>query len=118
LAEPEWSFPNAKIGMYATQSTPDFPPVKEVPKGSPNILLVLLDDGKQVAEGRIDEQVPQRCGTETMDVGMDCVSPVCDDYAEKGRFPFTGTIEAVTFAFGKHPAPTGMDRLKMATRMD
>jgi arylsulfatase len=66
----------------------------------------------------VDEQVPQRCGTETMDVGMDCVSPVCDDYAKKGRFPFTGTIDSVTFVFGKHPAPTGMDRLKMATRMD
>jgi arylsulfatase len=46
------------------------------------------------------------------------VSPVCDDYAEKGQFPFTGTIDSVTFVFGKHPAPTGMDRLKMTTRMD
>lgn len=30
--------------MYATESKPDFPPVKAAPKGSPNILLVLLDD--------------------------------------------------------------------------
>src|SRR5262249_60155921 len=44
LPEPEWTFPNARVGMYATQSTPDFPPVKEAPKGAPNILLVLLDD--------------------------------------------------------------------------
>src|SRR5215510_10121834 len=44
LPEPEWRFPNAKIGMYAKESTPDFPPVKEAPKGAPNILLVLLDD--------------------------------------------------------------------------
>ena len=44
LPEPEWSFPNAKIGMYATESKPDFPPVKQAPKDSPNILLVLLDD--------------------------------------------------------------------------
>ncbi len=33
--------------------------------------------------GRIDEQIPMRCGTETMDVGMDCVSPVCDDYGRR-----------------------------------
>src|SRR5262245_34782200 len=44
LPEPEWSFRDAKIGMYATESKPDFPPVKQPPKGSPNILLVLLDD--------------------------------------------------------------------------
>jgi arylsulfatase len=44
LPEPEWTFPNAEIGLYATESTPDFPPVKTAPEGSPNILLVLLDD--------------------------------------------------------------------------
>src|SRR5262245_12433502 len=44
LPEPEWNFPNAKIGMYATESKPDFPPPREAAKGSPNILLVLLDD--------------------------------------------------------------------------
>jgi hypothetical protein len=90
----------------------------EAPKpGSPaNVTLSI--DGKQVAEGRIDEQIPMRCGTETMDVGMDCVSPVCHDYAKKGLFPFTGSIESVTFAFGEHKQPTGMERLKLATRMD
>jgi hypothetical protein len=46
------------------------------------------------------------------------VSPVCDDYAKKGLFPFFGTIESVTFAFGEHKQPTGMERLKLATRMD
>ncbi len=44
LPEPEWEFPNAKIETYAVDSTADFPPMKEAPKGSPNILLVLLDD--------------------------------------------------------------------------
>jgi arylsulfatase len=44
LPVPEWSFPNAKIETYAVDSKPDFPPVKMPPKGSPNILLVLLDD--------------------------------------------------------------------------
>jgi hypothetical protein len=49
---------------------------------------------------------------------MDCVSPVCEDYSKKGLFPFTGTIESVTFAFGEHTQPSGMERLKLATRMD
>jgi arylsulfatase len=64
------------------------------------------------------ELVPPRCGTETMDVGMDCVSPVCSDYEDKGLFPFNGQIDSVTFAFGAHTPPSGMDRLKLATRMD
>ena len=44
LPEPEWAFPAAKIEMYAAESSPDFPPVRSAPAGSPNILLVLLDD--------------------------------------------------------------------------
>ena len=75
-------------------------------------------DGKQVGKVLIDEQVPQRCGTETMDVGMDCVSPVCADYEDRGLFPFNGSIERVTFKFGKSKQPSGMDRLKLATQMD
>jgi hypothetical protein len=75
-------------------------------------------NGTQVAQGRVDEQVPMRCGTETMDIGMDCVSPVCSDYEKKGLFPFTGTIESVTFAFGAHAQPTGMERLELTTKMD
>jgi arylsulfatase len=90
----------------------------EAPRPGSPAKVALSIDGAQVAEGRVDEQVPMRCGTETMDVGMDCVSPVCDDYAKKGLFPFTGAIESVTFAFGAHEQPTGMDRLKLATRMD
>ena len=90
----------------------------ESPKpGSPANVTMSID-GKQVAKGRVDEQVPMRCGTECMDVGMDCISPVCHDYEKKGLFPFTGTIESVTFAFGPHKAPTGHERLEIATRMD
>lgn len=40
-----------------------------------------------------------RCGTETMDVGMDCVSPVCADYESRGLFPLTGQIQHVAFDF-------------------
>jgi arylsulfatase len=96
--------------------TIDFTPEAAKPGSPANVVLSV--DGAAVAEGRIDEQVPQRCGTECMDVGMDCVSPVCADYEKKGLFPFTGKIESVTFEFGEHEQPTGMERLKLATAMD
>src|SRR5262249_26861599 len=44
-----------------------FTPESQKP-GSPAKVTVSVD-GKQVAQGRVDEQIPQRCGTETMDVG-------------------------------------------------
>src|SRR5262245_50684936 len=90
----------------------------ETPKPGAPANVTLSIDGKQVATGHIDEQVPQRCGTETMDVGMDCVSPVCSDYGDRGLFPFTGEIESVIFEFGDHVPPTGMERLKLSTAMD
>ncbi|MFN2277086.1 MAG: arylsulfatase, partial [Candidatus Promineifilaceae bacterium] len=84
--------------------------------------VTLFVDGKQVDEIRIDRQIPNRCGTESLDVGMDCVSAVCDDYTErhgeKGLFPFTGEIESVTLHLGDGPEVTGLDLLRMATKMD
>jgi arylsulfatase len=41
---PEYSFPNAKIGLTYKDSKPDFPKPQSAPNNSPNILLVLLDD--------------------------------------------------------------------------
>lgn len=75
-------------------------------------------DGDQVGELDLPEQVPMRCGTECMDVGMDCVSPVCDDYEDRGLFPFNGRIQHVTFDLPAVKQPTGHERLEMATKMD
>lgn len=86
------------------------------PGGPANIALSI--DGKVVAAAHLKEQVPMRCGTECIDVGMDCISPVCADYEDKGLFPFTGTIEHVRFDFDDVKEPSGMERLKMATAMD
>lgn len=33
-------------------------------------------------------------------------------------FAFTGSFDSVTFKFGDHDEPSGMDRLKMATKLD
>ncbi|MFN2191226.1 MAG: arylsulfatase, partial [Candidatus Promineifilaceae bacterium] len=84
--------------------------------------VTLFVDGKQVDEIRIARQIPNRCGTESLDVGMDCVSAVCDDYTErhgeKGLFPFTGEIESVTLHLGDGPEVTGLDLLRMSVNMD
>jgi len=80
--------------------------------------VTLVVDGEQVAEARVERQIPQRCGTECFDVGMDSRSPVCDDYADRGLFEFTGTIGSVTFEFGDFDEPTGMERLELATKLD
>lgn len=41
---PEFQFRDARIGMSHTQSKPDYPPLPAAPEGSPNIVVVLLDD--------------------------------------------------------------------------
>ena len=78
----------------------------------------LFVDGETVAETRVERQIPLRSGTECFDVGMDSRSPVCDDYADRGPFEFTGTIEHVTFDFGDFDEATGMERLQLQTRLD
>jgi arylsulfatase len=91
-------------------------PETKKPGGPANVTMSV--DGKEAGKARLEEQVPQRCGTECMDVGMDCVSPVCNDYEHLGLFPFTGTIESVTLDLPDVPQPTGMERLELATKMD
>jgi arylsulfatase A-like enzyme len=103
-----------KPGKHTIEVT--ITPETQQPGGPASVTLSV--DGNQVGELHLPEQIPQRCGTECIDVGMDCVSPVCDDYAQRGLFPFTGTIEHVTLDLPAVPQPTGMDRLELATKMD
>ena len=56
--------------------------------------MVLSVDDKAVARVHIDDPVPQRCGTKTMDVER---APVGADYEDGGLFPYSGTIESVTW---------------------
>ncbi|MBN8424753.1 arylsulfatase [Microbacterium esteraromaticum] len=80
--------------------------------------VTMTIDGAPAGDLHLPEQIPMRCGTETMDVGMDCVSPVCADYDDRGLFPFTGRIHEVTFDFPNMRPVTGHERLKLATQMD
>jgi arylsulfatase len=63
-----------------------------VGKGGKGVLLV---DGAQVADGRIEKTVPNRFSLdETLDVGEDTGTPVTLDYKVPNKF--TGKIEKVT----------------------
>ena len=62
-----------------------------VGKGATGTLFV---DGKQVAEGRIDNTIRTRFSLdETFDVGMDTGTPVVEDYVGKMPFAFTGSLK-------------------------
>lgn len=79
----------------------------------------LFIDGKQVAEGHMDKQVPVRFGVESLDIGMDTLSPVNNAYMDKSPFPFTGKTNFVTFDFdGKAVEPTPQERLELHVKMD
>jgi arylsulfatase A-like enzyme len=60
-------------------------------KGATGTLFV---DGKQVAEGRIEQSIRTRISLdETFDIGMDTGTPVIEDYVDKMPFAFTGTLK-------------------------
>ena len=79
-----------KVKMIYTQTSKEF-------AGGGNAVLYV--NGKQVGKGNLDKQVPAKFdATETLDVGMDLGSPVNLSYPTKrNNFPYTNTIENVTF---------------------
>jgi len=63
-------------------------------KGGTGTLSV---DGKQVAQGRIENTIRARFSLdETMDFGEDTGTPVIDEYAAKMPFKFTGKLDKFT----------------------
>lgn len=66
----------------------------------------LLVDGKQVAEGRIDNTIANRFSLdETFDVGEDTGTAVVTDYAARMPFKFTGTLDKLTIDLKGQGAP-------------
>jgi arylsulfatase len=56
----------------------------------------LFVDGKPAGEGKI-KRTFFRHGLEPFEVGRDSITAVEPAYKEKGKFEFTGMINAVTF---------------------
>jgi arylsulfatase len=62
--------------------------------------LTLVADGENLASTEIP-RIVRMLGSTGLDVGRDSLSPVVDDY--EGPFPFTGTIERITFSIHGRP---------------
>ncbi len=58
--------------------------------------LKLLVDDKLAGEGKLTRSA-FRHGLEPFEVGRDSITSIDPAYKDKGKFPFTGTIETVTF---------------------
>jgi arylsulfatase len=56
----------------------------------------LFVNGKPAGEGKL-KRTAFRHGLEPFEVGRDSITPIDPTYKDKGAFPFTGTIEKVTF---------------------
>jgi arylsulfatase len=59
--------------------------------------LKLFVNGKPAGEGRIRRVGFRSGGLEPFEVGRDSITAIDPAYRDKGTFPFTGTIEKITF---------------------
>jgi arylsulfatase len=59
--------------------------------------LRLFVNGQPAGEGQIKRVGFRSGGLEPFEVGRDSITPVTRAYADKGTFPFNGTIERITF---------------------
>ena len=63
-------------------------------------ILKLFVNGQPAGEGKIKRSI-FRHGLEPFEIGRDSITPVDPAYKAKGQFPFTGSIEKVSFALSK-----------------
>lgn len=92
----------------------DFVPEGATP-GSP-AAVTLTVNGSPAGQGRVEKQVPARFSLETLDVGLDTLSPVAKNYPV-AHYPFTGTIERIDIDFphgGSTHSPEEHKRLTLA----
>ena len=69
-----------------------------VPDGTPvgSGTLTMFVNGKAAGEGKV-KRSSFRHGLEPFEVGRDSITPIDPAYKDRGTFPFTGTIEKVSF---------------------
>lgn len=80
--------PEGKVTLQ-TEFTPDG-------KGEGGGGLKLFVNGQPAGEGTLTRSV-FRHGLEPFEVGRDSITPIAPDYQDQGTFPFTGTIDKITF---------------------
>ena len=80
--------PEGKVNLR-TEFVPDGTPV-----GSGTLRMFV--NGKAAGEGKV-KRSSFRHGLEPFEVGRDSITPIDPAYKDRGTFPFTGTIEKVSF---------------------
>ena len=107
----DYAFSNQKQHKYRIASMEKLSPGKHIvkfdfkydgPGPGKSGTGMLLVDGKEVAQGKIERTIPTRFSLdETFDVGIDTGTPVVEDYVNKMPFKFTGVLEKVVVELGK-----------------
>jgi arylsulfatase len=88
----------------------------EVPGGPATVSLLIGNE--PVGRGRIDKQVRGRFSLESLDIGVDALTPVDKAYADKQPYWFTGTINTVHFDFGASVELTPEEKFEQMLAMD
>jgi len=92
------ALPNGKVTIKT-----EYTAVGPMDKGG---TLRLFANGQPAGEGQIKRVGFRSGGLEPFEVGRDSITPVTRAYADKGVFPFNGTIERITFQL----APTAGEK--------
>jgi arylsulfatase len=88
----------------------------DIPGGPASVALFI--NGDKVGTGKVEKQVRGRFGVESLDVGVDALSPVSKSYEHKRPFWFTGTIEKVRFDFGDGTDLSPEEKVDLKLAMD
>jgi len=88
----------------------------EIPGGPATVSLLI--DSQPVGHGRIEKQVRGRFGVETMDVGVDELTPVDKAYDHKQPYRFTGTLVKVRLDLGEGVELTPEERFEQFLKLD
>ena len=85
--------------------------------GGPATVTLLIGD-KPVGQGSVEKQVRGRFSVESLDVGVDALTPVDKSYDDKQPYWFTGTIHTVRFDFGDGVDLTPQEKMNLKLGMD
>jgi arylsulfatase len=80
--------------------------------------VTLFINGQPVGTGQIEKQVRGRFSVETLDVGVDALTPVSKAYEHKRPFWFTGKIEKVRFDFGDSIELSAEEKMNIRLGLD
>ena len=88
----------------------------QIPGGPATVTLFIGD--KPVGQGSVEKQVRGRFSLESLDVGVDALTPVDKSYTDKQPYWFTGTLHTVRFDFGDGADLSPQEKVDLKLAMD